>query len=251
MTGEAQPPPGAAPNPSGARSKSAKPQKVRLDRLLVDRGLTPSREKAQALILAGEVLVDHQKIDKPGRTVPSEAELRLLAKIPYVSRGGLKLEGALDHFHIDPTGWTCVDIGSSTGGFTDCLLQRGAEKVWAFDVGKGQLDWKLRNDPRVEVHEGVNVRHLTPDEVPERFDLAVCDASFISVTLLIPAFAALLKPNGRMIVLVKPQFEVGKGEVGKGGIVRDPQLHRQSCDKVRAAVEELWDFALPSSKAQF
>lgn len=213
--------------------------KKRIDQLLVERGLVESRVRAQALIIAGEVLIDGQKADKPGRSVADDCRLELLAKLPYVSRGGFKLAGALDHFHIDVTGWTCIDVGSSTGGFTDCLLQRGAARVCAIDVGKGQLDWKLRNDPRVEVREGVNARYLDPADFPERFHLAVCDASFISVTLLIPAFAPLLREDGTMVILVKPQFEVGKGEVGKGGIVREPQLHQAACDRVRACVEQL------------
>ncbi len=213
--------------------------KSRIDQLLVERGLVESRVKAQALILAGEVLIDGQKADKPGRSVDSDCKLELLAKIPYVSRGGYKLAGALDHFNIDVTGWTCIDVGSSTGGFTDCLLQRGAKRVCCIDVGKGQLDWKLRNDPRVEVREGVNARFLDPKDFPERFEIAVCDASFISVTLLIPAIAPLLRDGGTMVILVKPQFEVGKGEVGKGGIVRDPAQHQAACDRVRACVEHL------------
>lgn len=228
------------PTPRATTSKSTgKSAKERLDRLLVDRGLADSREKAQALILAGDVMVDGQRSDKPGRTISVEATVEVTARLAYVSRGGLKMEGALDQFGIDVTGWTCLDVGSSTGGFTDCLLQRGAARVWAYDVGKGQLDWKLRNDPRVEVHEGVNVRHLKPEDVPERFDFAVCDASFISVTMLVPVMAGVLKDGGSMVILVKPQFEVGKGEVGKGGIVRDPALHAAACDRVREAVEEL------------
>jgi 23S rRNA (cytidine1920-2'-O)/16S rRNA (cytidine1409-2'-O)-methyltransferase len=213
--------------------------KSRIDQLLVERGLVESRERAQALIIAGEVLIDGQKADKPGRSVPDGCRLELLAKLPYVSRGGFKLAGALDHFKIDVTGWTCIDVGSSTGGFTDCLLQRGAARVCAVDVGKGQLDWKLRNDPRVDVREGINARYLSPADFPEPFHLAVCDASFISVTLLIPAFAPLLREDGTMVILVKPQFEVGKGEVGKGGIVRDPAQHQAACDRVRACVEHL------------
>ena len=213
--------------------------KSRIDQLLVERGLVESRVKAQALILAGEVLIDGQKADKPGRSVASDCKLELLAKLPYVSRGGYKLAGALDHFRVDVTGWTCIDVGSSTGGFTDCLLQRGAKRVCCIDVGKGQLDWKLRTDPRVEVREGVNARFLDPKDFPERFELAVCDASFISVTLLIPAFVPLLREGGTMVILVKPQFEVGKGEVGKGGIVRDPAQHQAACDRVRACVEQL------------
>lgn len=212
--------------------------KIRADQLLVNRGLVESREKAQALILAGEVLIDGQKADKPGRTVPEDSRVELTAKLPYVSRGGYKLAGALDHFHIDVTGWSCVDVGSSTGGFTDCLLQRGAARVCAIDVGKGQLDWKLRNDPRVEVREGVNARYLNPADFPAPFDLAVCDASFISVTLLIPAFAPLVKEDGKMVILVKPQFEASRNEVGKGGIVRDPAVHQAACGRVRACVEQ-------------
>jgi 23S rRNA (cytidine1920-2'-O)/16S rRNA (cytidine1409-2'-O)-methyltransferase len=213
--------------------------KVRMDQLLVDRGLVESRAKAQALILAGEVLVDGQRADKPGRAVEESARVELLAKLPYVSRGGLKLAGALDHFGIDVTGWTCLDVGASTGGFTDCLLQRGARKVVAVDVGRGQLDWRLRNDPRVELHEGVNARRLETAGITDRFDLAVCDASFISATLLLPAMAALLREDGKMVVLVKPQFEVGKGEVGKGGVVRDPALHEAACQRVRRCAERL------------
>jgi 23S rRNA (cytidine1920-2'-O)/16S rRNA (cytidine1409-2'-O)-methyltransferase len=213
--------------------------KTRIDQLLVERGLAESRERAQALILAGDVLIDGQKADKPGRSVPDDCRLEVVAKLPYVSRGGFKLAGALHHFKIDPTGWTCIDVGSSTGGFTDVLLQRGAKHVTAIDVGKGQLDWRLRNDPRVEVREGVNARYLAPADFPNRFHLAVCDASFISVTLLIPAFAPLLREDGTMVILVKPQFEVGKGEVGKGGIVREPTLHQAACDRVRACVEQL------------
>lgn len=215
------------------------PTKVRLDQLLVERGLADSGEKARALILAGDVLVDGQKSDKPGRSVPGDCQVQVTARLPYVSRGGLKLAAALDQFGVDATGRVCLDVGSSTGGFTDCLLQRGAALVWSIDVGHGQLDWKLRNDPRVVVREGVNARYLTPENIPESFDLAVCDASFISATLLIPAIVPLLKKRGEMVILVKPQFEAGKGEVGKGGIVRDPEQHRRACDRVRASVEAL------------
>jgi 23S rRNA (cytidine1920-2'-O)/16S rRNA (cytidine1409-2'-O)-methyltransferase len=217
----------------------SKPVKSRLDLELVRRGLAPTREKAQALILAGQVMLDGQKAAKPGQAVSDQSNLELLEQMPYVSRGGFKLAGALDAFAIDPTGWTCLDIGASTGGFTDCLLQRGAAKVWAIDVGHGQIDWKLRNDPRVVVEEGVNARYLKSEDYPERFDLAVTDASFISTTLLIPAMVPLLKPTGQMIILVKPQFEVERDQVGKGGIVRDPALHRAACDRVRGVVESL------------
>jgi 23S rRNA (cytidine1920-2'-O)/16S rRNA (cytidine1409-2'-O)-methyltransferase len=213
--------------------------KKRLDQLLLDRGLTESREKARALILAGEVLVNGQRSDKPGHSVPESARIEVGERMPYVSRGGFKLAAALDRFHIHPASWVCLDVGASTGGFTDCLLQRGAAHVWAIDVGHGQFDWKLRNDPRVTLREGLNARYLTPAEFPQPFDLAVCDASFISATMLVPAIAPLLAPAGVMIVLVKPQFEAAKGQVGKGGIVRDPQLHQAACDRVRAAVEAL------------
>jgi 23S rRNA (cytidine1920-2'-O)/16S rRNA (cytidine1409-2'-O)-methyltransferase len=212
--------------------------KTRIDQLLVERGLVESRERAQALILAGQVMVAGQKADKPGRAVADDSALEVLAKLPYVGRGGFKMAGALDHFRIDPTGLVCIDVGSSTGGFTDCLLQRGAARVCCIDVGKGQLDWKLRNDPRVEVREGVNARFLLPSDFAEPFDLAVCDASFISVTQLIPAMVPLLKEDGTMVILVKPQFEVGRSEVGKGGIVRDPVLQQAACDRVRACVEQ-------------
>jgi 23S rRNA (cytidine1920-2'-O)/16S rRNA (cytidine1409-2'-O)-methyltransferase len=213
--------------------------KSRLDQLLVERGLAASREKAQALILAGQVTVGGQKSQKPGHSVAGDASIEVLERMPYVSRGGYKLAGALDAFHLDVTGRVCLDVGASTGGFTDCLLQRGAAKVWAIDVGHGQLDWKLRNDPRVVVREGLNARFLAPEDYPERFDLAVCDASFISATQLIPAIVPLLTTAGEMIILVKPQFEVGRGEVGKGGIVKEPELHQAACDRVRGAVEIL------------
>jgi 23S rRNA (cytidine1920-2'-O)/16S rRNA (cytidine1409-2'-O)-methyltransferase len=213
--------------------------KVRVDQLLVERGLVESREKARALILAGAVLVDGQKSDKPGHSVLHDCRVEVLERMPYVSRGGFKLAAALDRFPIETAGRVCLDVGSSTGGFTDCLLQRGAARVWAIDVGRGQLDWKLRNDPRVVVKEGVNARYLTPRDFLVRFDLAVCDASFISATLLVPAIAPLLAPCGEIVILVKPQFEVGRGEVGKGGIVRDPELHRAACARVRNCVEEL------------
>ena len=213
--------------------------KVRVDQLLVELGLADSREKARALIIAGDVLVDGQKSDKPGRSVASDSQVSITARLPYVSRGGIKLAAALDHFGIDVSGRVCLDVGSSTGGFTDCLLQRGAARVWAIDVGHGQLDWKLRNDPRVMVREGVNARYLAAEDIPEKFDLAVCDASFISATLLIPAIVPRLTECGQMIILVKPQFEAGKGEVGKGGIVRDPAQHQAACDRVQRCVEAL------------
>lgn len=213
--------------------------KIRLDQLLVDRGLAESRERARALILAGHVVVNGQKSDKPGHSIASDAQVEVLERMPYVSRGGVKLAAALDHFSIDVTERICLDVGASTGGFTDCLLQRGAARVWAIDVGHGQLDWRLRNDPRVVVREGVNARYLDAEEFPETFALAVCDVSFISATLIIPAMKTTLSATGTLVILVKPQFEVGRGEVGKGGIVRDPELHRAACDRIRACVTAL------------
>ena len=213
--------------------------KTRLDRLIVERGLTESREKAQALIMAGEVLVNGQKAAKPGQAVAGDSRVEILARPPYVSRGGLKLAAALRHFAIDVAGQTCLDIGSSTGGFTDVLLQAGAARVHAVDVGAGQLDWKLRTDPRVVLHEGINARALLFEDIGELVDLIVCDVSFISVTLILPAAAPLLQPAGQMVILVKPQFEAGRGQVGKGGIVRDPAVHQAACERVARAVREL------------
>jgi len=213
--------------------------KARLDQILTERGLADSREKARAMILAGSVTVDGQKAEKPGHSYPIDCRIEVAALPPFVSRGGIKLAAALDHFQIPVQDFVCLDVGSSTGGFTDCLLQRGAACVWAVDVGRGQLDWKLRNDPRVVVREGVNARYLSSEDFPQPFDLAVCDASFISATLLLPSMSALLKEHGEMVILVKPQFEVGREQVGKGGIVRNPKLHAQACERVRAAVEAL------------
>ncbi len=207
--------------------------KFRLDIILVERNLAPSRQKAQALILAGRVFVNGHRVDKVGSQFKNDTEIEVKGDlIPYVSRGGLKLEAGLDHFQVDPTGMTCIDIGASTGGFTDCLLQRGAEQVYAVDVGYGQLDWKLRQDDRVEVMERTNARHLTPNDFPVLFDMAVIDASFISLEILLGPTAALLKENGRVMALVKPQFEVGKGQVGKGGVVRDQELRRAMVSKI-------------------
>jgi 23S rRNA (cytidine1920-2'-O)/16S rRNA (cytidine1409-2'-O)-methyltransferase len=212
--------------------------KTRLDRLLVDRGLVESREKAQALIMAGEVRVNGQKAVKSGQAFADDAAIELLAHPPYVGRGGFKLAGALRQFAIDAAGKVCLDVGSSTGGFTDVLLQAGAARVHAVDVGAGQLDWKLRTDPRVRVHEGINARELKAEEIGEPIDLLTCDVSFISVTLILPAVTPLLQPGGQMVILIKPQFEVGKGQVGKGGIVRDPALHQAACERVTQAVRE-------------
>jgi 23S rRNA (cytidine1920-2'-O)/16S rRNA (cytidine1409-2'-O)-methyltransferase len=214
-------------------------RRVRIDRLLVDRGLIPTREKARARVMAGEVLADEQKVEKPGHAVPDDCEIRLLGEPPpYVSRGGLKLQAALDGFGIDVRNRVCLDVGASTGGFTDCLLQRGARRVYAVDAGAGQLDWKLRQDPRVAVREKVNARYLGRDAVPEPVGFACCDVSFISATLILPALPPLLDAAADLVVLVKPQFEVGKGEVGKGGIVKDPALHQKSVRRVQTAAEE-------------
>ncbi len=211
------------------------PSRIRLDQLLVERGLAESRAKAQALVLAGQVTVDGKRAEKPGHAVPADARIEIAEQMRYVSRAGYKLEAALDHWQIDVNGCVCADIGSSTGGFTDCLLQRGAARVYAVDVGAGQLDWKLRNDPRVVLRERVNARYLSAEHIPEPLDIATADVSFISVTLILPAVTPLLKPEGRMVILVKPQFEVGRGQVGKGGIVRDPELHRAACERVEQA----------------
>jgi 23S rRNA (cytidine1920-2'-O)/16S rRNA (cytidine1409-2'-O)-methyltransferase len=213
--------------------------KARQDQLVVERGLADSREKARALIIAGRVTVDGQKSDKPGHSFAADCRIDVAEGLPYVSRGGVKLAAALDHFLIDVTGRVCLDVGASTGGFTDCLLQRGAARVWAIDVGHGQLDWRIRNDARVVVQEGLNARFLQPADFPERFELVVCDASFISTTLLLPAIAAVLAEHGEMVILVKPQFEAGRAQVGKGGIVRDPEVQRAACERVTAAVEAL------------
>jgi 23S rRNA (cytidine1920-2'-O)/16S rRNA (cytidine1409-2'-O)-methyltransferase len=213
--------------------------KQRLDRLLVERGMVESREKAQALIMAGAVLVDGQKALKPGHAIDTASQIAVAGKAPFVSRGGIKLAAALEEFGIEAAGSVCLDVGSSTGGFTDCLLQHGATRVHAVDVGAGQLDWKLRNDARVVVHEGINARHLRFEDIGELVDLATCDVSFISVTLILPAVAPILRPEGCMVILIKPQFEVGKGQVGKGGIVRSPELHREACVRVENAVKRL------------
>jgi 23S rRNA (cytidine1920-2'-O)/16S rRNA (cytidine1409-2'-O)-methyltransferase len=212
--------------------------KTRLDRLLVERHLAESREKAQALIMAGEVLLNGQKAAKPGQTVAEDAILQVLARPPYVGRGGFKLAAALRHFAIDVTGEICIDIGSSTGGFTDALLQAGAARVHAVDCGSGQLDWKLRNHPLVAVHEGINARELAFADIGELAGIVTCDVSFISVTLILPAAVPLLRSGGQMVILIKPQFEVGKGQVGKGGIVREPELHKAACDRIERAVRE-------------
>ena len=208
--------------------------KLRLDKLLLVKELADTRQKAQALIAAGLVFVNGQRADKAGIQFQDTSNIEIKGKkCPYVSRGGLKLAEALDHFKIDPSGCICADIGASTGGFTDCLLQRGAVRVYAVDVGYGQLDWKLRQDERVEVMERTNARHLAEGDIPELIDLAVIDASFISLELLIEPVLIFLKPGGKLISLIKPQFEVGKGMVGKGGVVKDPDLHRATIEKIK------------------
>jgi len=209
--------------------------KQRADQLLVDRGLVESRTRAQALILAGRVYSQTRRVDKPGQQLAADTPLELKGQDhPWVSRGGLKLVGALDHFAIDPAGLVALDIGASTGGFTDVLLDRGARRVYAVDVGHGQLAWKLRQDPKVVVLERTNARHLSAEQVPEAVDLVVCDASFIGLETILPTPLALAAPGARLIALIKPQFEVGKGRVGKGGVVRDPALHEEVCRRIEA-----------------
>ncbi len=210
-----------------------------MDLLLVERKLAESREKASALILAGVVRVNGQKADKPGRPAEADAVIEVQQPLKYVSRGGFKLEAALAEFGVTAEGKVCMDVGTSTGGFTDCLLQSGAVRVHAVDTGAGQIDWKLRQDGRVVLHERCNARYLAFADIGEILDLIACDVSFISVTLLLPALAPLLKPEGDWIILVKPQFEVGRELVGKGGIVRNPAAHRLACDKIVGALADL------------
>ena len=213
--------------------------KERLDLLLVAQGLAPSRARAQALILAGEVFRGEERLDKPGTALDPKTELRLRTTGPtYVSRGALKLKAGLDRFAIDPSGLVCLDIGASTGGFTELLLERGAVRVVAVDVGHGQLDWRLRNDPRVVVMERTNARNLTAAMLPKAPALVVCDASFIGLSTVLPAALALAAPGARLVALVKPQFEAGRAAVGKGGVVRDPAVHEAVCAAVRAWLEE-------------
>lgn len=214
-------------------------KKERLDVLVVERGLAESRTRAQALILAGQVVVDDQRVDKPGTRVSVEAELRLKGEVlPFVSRGGLKLQAALERFEVDVTGAICADIGASTGGFTDCLLQRGAVRVHAIDVGYGQLHEKLRKDPRVISRERVNARHLTDEELPELVSVMVIDVSFISLKLVLPGVLPRLAPGGVLIALVKPQFEVGPAQIEKGGVVRDEAARKGSIDAIERFVGE-------------
>jgi 23S rRNA (cytidine1920-2'-O)/16S rRNA (cytidine1409-2'-O)-methyltransferase len=214
--------------------------KRRLDLLLVARGLAASREEAQRMILAGEVRVGDRAARKASETVVEDVELRAERRAErFVSRGGEKLEGALASFGVDVAGGVAIDVGASTGGFTDCLLRRGAARVYAVDVGYGQLDWRLRLDPRVVVIERTNVRRLPAERIPEPVDLATIDVSFISLRLVLPKVAEVVRPGGAVVALVKPQFEVGKGKVGKGGVVRDPRLHAEAVDAARAAARTL------------
>jgi 23S rRNA (cytidine1920-2'-O)/16S rRNA (cytidine1409-2'-O)-methyltransferase len=235
--------PGSTPSTSSpprsprsvAKSPSNRPgrelTKRRADQLLVDRGLAESRQRAQALILAGHVYAGERRIDKAGETIAEETDIEVRGRDhPWVSRGGVKLARALDHFAIDVAGLVALDIGASTGGFTDVLLTRGAARVHAVDVGRGQLAWKLRQDPRVIVREGLNARYLTAAEIPEPVDIMTCDASFIGLATVLPAALALAKPEAALVALVKPQFEAGVKAVGKGGVVRDPAVHRAVCD---------------------
>lgn len=212
---------------------SDKSPKVRLDQLLVERGLAESRSRAQALIMAGQVYSETKRLDKAGSQVKTDIPIELKGQDhPWVSRGGLKLEKGLAQFGLDVEGRVCLDVGASTGGFTDVLLSNGAAKVYAVDVGHGQLAWKLRQDARVVVLEKTNARHLSAETIPEPIDVVVCDASFIGLETVLPAALALVKPGGHVIALIKPQFEVGRGRVGSGGVVRDPDLHAEVCRRI-------------------
>ena len=217
----------------------SKPKKQRLDLLLVERGLFESREKAQRAIMAGLVKVGDAVVDKQGTKTAEDAVISVKEECRYVGRGGLKMEAALKHFNVDPTGRVCLDIGASTGGFTDCLLQHGAAKVHAIDVGHSQLDWKIRSDPRVVVREKLNARYLTREDIPDPIDICVIDVSFISLTLILPAAFPLLAPGGVLLALIKPQFELGKEEVDAGrGVVRDPVAQQHAVDKIERFVRE-------------
>lgn len=214
-------------------------KKERIDKLLYELGFASSRSKAQAMVMAGVVLVNERRVEKASESFAADANIRIKGDTPearYVGRGGLKLEKALDEFGIDPTGFVCLDVGASTGGFTDCLLQHGAVRVTAVDAGTNQLDWKLRSDERVDARENTNAREIKPEHFDHLFDLIVMDVSFISVTKILPVLPPLMKDNAQIVVLIKPQFEVGKGEVGKGGIVREPEKHER-------VVKEVNDFA--------
>ena len=216
------------------------PTRIRLDQLLVDRGLVESRARAQALVLAGLVYSGERKLEKAGQPVAPDAAIEVRGRDhPWVSRGGLKLDHALSHFGWDVTGAVAIDVGSSTGGFTDVLLARGAARVYAIDSGTNQLAWTLRQDDRVIVHERTNARHLTAEQVPEPIDLVVCDASFIGLVKVLPAALALAKPGARLMALIKPQFEAARHEIGKGGVVRDPAVHERVCEEVATWLESI------------
>jgi 23S rRNA (cytidine1920-2'-O)/16S rRNA (cytidine1409-2'-O)-methyltransferase len=218
-------------------------KRERIDKLLVARGLAPTRTRAQALVMAGVVLVNEQRVEKPSETFAPDAAIRVRGAddkgARYVGRGGLKLAAALDAFQLDVNGFVCLDVGASTGGFTDCLLQHGARRVVALDVGHNQLDYRLRTDPRVDAREKINARYLQPGDFAETFDLIVMDVSFISATKVLPALVSLLNERGRIVVLIKPQFEVGRGKVGKGGIVTDPAEHARVVEEVNGAALDL------------
>ncbi len=216
--------------------------KERADTLLVSRGLCDSREQAKRLIIAGKVMCDTTVVAKPSTKLALDAQLKVKERPKFVGRGGFKIEGALDTFGIDPTGMTCLDVGASTGGFTDCLLQRGAVRVHAVDVGTNQLVWKLRSDPRVIVKEKFNARHMTPEDIGEKIDLAVTDVSFISLTRILPPMFDTLKDDGQIVCLIKPQFELNRGDISKGGIVRDPALHQRAVDKIHDFVTKELEF---------
>lgn len=218
--------------------------KKRLDVLLTEQGYADTRSKAQAIIMSGLVYVNGQKADKPGISYEASVSLEVRGEVcSYVSRGGLKLEKALRDFHVDPTGYVCSDSGASTGGFTDCLLQKGAGKVFAIDVGYGQLNWKIRSDPRVVVMERTNIRYVTPEQLGEPLDLSVVDVSFISLKIVLPTIKTLLGPNGQVLCLIKPQFEAGKEKVGKKGVVREPETHKEVLDGFIALAKNL-DFTI-------
>ncbi len=215
--------------------------KERIDKLIIEHGFTESLEKARALIMSGKILVNEQRVEKPSEQFPREAKIRIKdenAESKYVGRGGLKLERALQEFQVDVKNFVCLDVGASTGGFTDCLLQHGAKKVVAIDVGINQLDWKLRNDSRVEVRENINARYLEPKDFAEKFDLIVMDVSFISVKKIFPALVPLLKDTGKLITLIKPQFEVRRDEVEKGGVITDKKKHERVVKEINASAEE-------------
>ncbi len=223
------------PRPAATAGKD----KRRLDAVLVERGLVESRTRAQAIIMAGQVLSETRRLDKPGMLVSPDIPITLRTQDhPWASRGGLKLAHALDHFGLDPSRCVCLDVGASTGGFTDVLLNHGAAKVYALDVGQGQLAWKLREDPRVVVLEKINIRHASRDQVPEDIDFIVCDVSFISLTKALPTALSFAAREAQLVALIKPQFEVGKGQVGKGGVVRDPKKHEEVCQKIKDWIEQ-------------